>query len=95
MRRAARPVEIFSRSLMDRPLLEAFRYDEPPAPVVRAARAALRARGRVLRLFPARVKGKAIEDLSWIRSYPDGYDIEQLGTFPTGCPVPHAASSPS
>ncbi len=29
------------------------------------------------------------EDLRWIRTYPDGYDVEQLGTFPRGCPVPH------
>jgi hypothetical protein len=30
-----------------------------------------------------------VEDLRWIRTYPDGYDVEQLGTFPRGCPVPH------
>ena len=27
-----------------------------------------------------------------MRSYPDGYDLTQLGTFPTGCPVPHAST---
>jgi hypothetical protein len=31
-----------------------------------------------------------VEDFSWVRSYPDGYDLSQLGTFPAGCPVPHA-----
>jgi len=26
-----------------------------------------------------------------IRSYPNGFDIERMGTFAPGCPVPHAA----
>jgi hypothetical protein len=34
-----------------------------------------------------------VEDLRWIRSYPEGYDVERLGTFPRGCPVPHAAGA--
>jgi len=24
-----------------------------------------------------------------MRSYPDGYDVDRLGTFPRGCPVAH------
>lgn len=93
---AARGVEVLSRALMDRPLLEAFRFDVPPGPVVRLARGGLKARGWLLRSFPARRHGKRVEDLSWIRSYPDGHDIERLGTFPVpavgGCPVPHAGA---
>ena len=78
----ARPMDVFSRCLMDEPLLAAFRLPAPHPAVVRAAEGALRA-------FPARRKPKQIEDISWIRTYPDGYDLEQLGTFPAGCPVPH------
>lgn len=88
-----KPAGLFARALMDQPLREAFRYDAPPVVVQRFSRAALKARGVALRAFPARRKPKLIEDISWIRSYPDGYDIEQLGTFPVpgvkGCPVRH------
>lgn len=84
----------FSRSLMDPHLRAAFRYADPPAAVVALSRALLVARGRVLRLFPARREPKMIEDLAQIRSYPDGYRVEELGTFPVpgvaGCPVRHA-----
>jgi hypothetical protein len=85
-----RAVEVFSRSLMDEPLLRAFRYDAPHPAVVRACRAALRARGRLLGWFPPRRRPKLVEDFAWVRSYPDGYDLAQLGTFPAGCPVPRS-----
>lgn len=88
-----RPAGLFARALMDQPLLDAFRYDAPPRTVQRAGRAALRARGVLLRAFPARREPKLIEDISWIRSYPDGHRVEDLGTFPVpgvaGCPVRH------
>lgn len=77
-----RPAGIFAKAVMDQPLREAFRYDAPPAVVQRLSRAGLKARGRVLRAFPARKDPKRIEDISWIRSYPNGYVLEQLGTFP-------------
>ena len=89
----ARPVEVFSRALMDQPLREALGYAAPPAALERASRAALKARGVLLRAFPARRRAKQIEDLSYIRSYPDGHRVEELGSFPTpgvrGCPVAH------
>ncbi|NYG56634.1 oxygenase MpaB family protein [Nocardioides perillae] len=92
---AARAVEVFSRALMDEPLRSALQYDAPPAAVERLARAALRARGRLLRLAPARRRPKTIADLPWIRSYPDGFRVEDLGTRPVpgvaGCPVRHTA----
>jgi len=93
-RPARRAAGLFARALMDQPLREALRYDAPPAMVQRASRAALRARGLLLRAFPARRHPKLIEDISWIRSYPDGHRVEDLGTFPTpgvaGCPVRHS-----
>ena len=85
----ARPMELASRALMDPPLLEAFRYDQPPAVVVRAVRAGLRLRGRAEALLPARRRPRHVPDSPRVRSYPDGYRIEELGTFPRGCPVPH------
>lgn len=81
-----RPAGLFARALMDQPLREAFRYDAPPVAVQQLSRTALRARGLALRAFPARRRPKRIEDISWIRSYPDGYRLEELGTFPE-CPV--------
>jgi hypothetical protein len=87
------PAGLVARALMDPPLLAALRYDAPPPAVQRASRAALRARGVLLRAFPARREPKLIEDISWIRSYPDGHRVEDLGTFPVpgvaGCPVRH------
>ncbi|CAM3261492.1 oxygenase MpaB family protein [Nocardioides dubius] len=92
--RPVRPlVEVFSRALMDKPLLDAFGYRQPPSWVVALSRGALRLRGRVARLLPARRGLKRIIDQPQVRSYPDGYRIEELGTFPTpglaGCPVRH------
>ncbi|HEX4978307.1 MAG TPA: oxygenase MpaB family protein [Nocardioides sp.] len=87
-----RPVALFARALMDEPLREAFGYAAPPRAVVRAARGGLRARGRAERLLPARRRPLRVEDLRWIRSYPDGYEVELLGTFPGGCPVSPAVS---
>jgi hypothetical protein len=89
----ARPVDVFSRALMDEPLLRAFGYRGPPAALVEASRRALRLRGRAERLLPARRTPMHVEDLRWIRTYPDGYDVDRLGTFPRACPVPHAAGA--
>ena len=86
---AAPVVEVFSRAMMDPPLRAAFRYDAPPVPLERLAHGALRVRGLALRAFPARRRPKRVEDLSWVRSYPDGYRVDDLGTFAPapGCPV--------
>ncbi|GAB2918345.1 oxygenase MpaB family protein [Rhodococcus aerolatus] len=91
---AAPGVRLLSRALMDPPLRDALGYAAPPAPVERALRAAVRARGRLLRLFPTRVTPVRAADSHRVRSYPDGADVEEMGTFPVpgraGCPVPHA-----
>jgi hypothetical protein len=88
-RAVSRPVDVFSRALMDEPLLRAFGYRAPPAAATGASRAALRLRGRAERLLPARRTPMHVEDLRWVRTYPDGYDVERLGTFPRGCPASH------
>ncbi|GAC58302.1 hypothetical protein GOHSU_36_00460 [Gordonia hirsuta DSM 44140 = NBRC 16056] len=91
--RPARPaVRVFSRALMDEPLLRAFRYDAPPALVQTASRAALRARGVLVRMLPPRLRAKRFEDTHRQKTYRKGEVVTaQLGTFPGGCPVPHEA----
>jgi hypothetical protein len=86
----SRPMEVFSRALMDPPLLAAFDYRRPRRPLVALARAGLRARARVEALLPAREEPVHFRDSPRMRSYPDGYHVDALGTFPRGCPVPHA-----
>ena len=92
--RVVRPfMRSFSLALMDEPLRAAFHYPSPSPAVVRLSRGLLRTRGRLLRFFPARKVPFRVSDSRNIRSYPDGYRVEQLGTFPVpgaaGCPVPH------
>ncbi|QCX27862.1 oxygenase MpaB family protein [Nocardioides jishulii] len=89
-----RLMDTFGRCFMEPDLLAAFRYDAPPGPVVTAARAGLRLRGRALRAFPARRHPVTAQDKAHIRSCPDGAPVTELGTFPVpgeaGCPVRHA-----
>jgi hypothetical protein len=78
-----------SLATMDTPLLSAFRFPHPH-PVLRAlVRGALKARGRAVRFLPPRREPYYARMLPQIRSHPDGYEIDLLGTFPAGCPVPH------
>ncbi|GGD30863.1 oxygenase MpaB family protein [Nocardioides daphniae] len=88
-------MDTFARCFMEPELLAAFRYDAPPRAVVAAARAGLRLRARALRAFPARRRPVTAQDRPTIRSYPDGYRVEELGTLPVpgraGCPVRHTA----
>ncbi|WP_433504274.1 oxygenase MpaB family protein [Pseudonocardia halophobica] len=88
-------IDAFSRSLMDPHLREAFRYEAPPRWFRALSRAALRLRGRVVRAMPVRTRPKFVRDLPSIRSYPNGFDVRELGTFPQGCPVPHGRTSPA
>ena len=85
----------FAKALMDDPLLDAFGYRRPAGWERRLASGALRARGRLVRLLPPRREPLYARQLPNIRGYPDGYDVAQLGTFPPGCPVPHASASPA
>ncbi|MFD0805746.1 oxygenase MpaB family protein [Nocardioides caeni] len=100
-RLAKRPVELFSRSLMDTPLLDAFAYDEAPALVRRVSIAVMKARARLLRHTPSKRKPTYSADMPRIKSYPNGYLLSELGTFKDaaaaapspvpGCPVAHAS----
>jgi hypothetical protein len=77
-------VRRLSLAVMDPPLLDAFGF-ERPGPVLRAvARGALKARGRVVRFFPPRRRAYYARQWPQIRSYPHGYRVERLGTFPAG-----------
>ncbi|MDQ1633798.1 MAG: hypothetical protein QOJ32_607 [Frankiaceae bacterium] len=80
----------FSYALMDEPLLDAFHYPRPSAVERAVAAGAIKARSAVVRRMKPRTEPFSVRDLPSIRSYPDGYDVEQLGTFAPGCPVPHA-----
>ena len=85
--RPARPaMRIFARALMDDHLLRAFDYAKPSAWVCRLARGSLRLRGRLLRLMPSRRRPWSAGSSHRIRSYPGGFMVEHLGTFPATMP---------
>jgi ER-bound oxygenase mpaB/B'/Rubber oxygenase, catalytic domain len=77
----------FAKALMDDPLLDAFGYRHPAGWERRLATGALRLRALVVRFLPPRKEPLFARQLANIRSYPRGYEVAQLGTFPAGCPV--------
>ncbi|MDQ0579385.1 oxygenase MpaB family protein [Streptomyces rishiriensis] len=84
-------------ALLDEHLLKAFRY-APPRPATRAlVRAAVRARGRLVRLLPPRRAPHHARQNREVRGYPNGFRPEELGTWPVpgvgGCPVRHTGTS--
>jgi hypothetical protein len=82
-------VRRMSVATMDPPLVDALGLARPSRPMRALARAGLKARGRVVRFLPPRTEPFHARQLPQVRSYPDGYDVAALGTFPSGCPVPH------
>lgn len=80
-RPAERLVRAFSIALLEPPLRDAFGYAHPPAWFERASHGALRLRGRVVALLPARRTPQLNRDLERVRSYPGGFLVERLGTF--------------
>lgn len=80
----SRAVNAFSRALMDDALLAAFEFRKPSRLVIWLARGGLRMRARIERFMPARRKPVHANDLKRITSYPGGFVVEKLGTFPTG-----------
>jgi hypothetical protein len=81
------PIDRASKAFMDPPLLDAFAYADPGDATRKAVRAAMAVRARVLRWTPSKRTPRFTADLPRIKSYPDGYDLAQLGTFAPGCPV--------
>ena len=71
-----------ARALMDDDQLGAFRYDAPTRVEKVLYRGAIKARAALLRHVPARREPVHFADLPQVRSYPDGYEIAALGTFP-------------
>ncbi len=69
-------------ALMDDDLLGAFRYDAPTRVEKVLYRGAIKARAALLRHVPARREPVHFADLPQVRSYPEGYEIAALGTFP-------------
>jgi len=69
-----------ARALMDPPLLDAMGFAPAPRWLKQAVPAALKLRARLLRLLPKRRRPHL---LTHVRrpTYPDGYRIEDLGTF--------------
>jgi hypothetical protein len=88
----AKPVEVFGRALMDDALLAAFEFEKPSRLVVAMARGGLRLRGRIERFLPARRKPRYAKDLKRIKTYPGGFMVDRLGTFPA--PLPTMADEP-
>jgi mpaB/rubber oxygenase-like protein len=69
-------------ALLDPPLREAFCYPEPD-PVTRALTVAgLRARAAIERRMPARRNPRYVRQRREFAIYPEGYAVDELGTFP-------------
>jgi hypothetical protein len=78
----------FVRGLLDAPLAAAFGYPTPGRLQAAVCGGAVKLRGRAVRRQPPRTTPVRTRDLPEIRSYPGGYRVEELGTFPR-CPVRH------
>ncbi|WP_141621809.1 oxygenase MpaB family protein [Myxococcus sp. AB036A] len=89
-----RLVTLFARTLMEDALLDAFHYPHPSGLSRKVFRLALKARGTFVRyaLSPKKEPAYARQRAN-IRSYPNGYAVESLGTFPRTCPVKHGAAA--
>ncbi|MEO9326926.1 oxygenase MpaB family protein [Gordonia aurantiaca] len=84
-------VRRISFALMDDRLLEAFHYPKPTLVERILVRGGLKLRGLAIRFFfPPRTEPLYTRDTGRLRSYPDGFRLEELGTFPPGCPAPKA-----
>jgi hypothetical protein len=70
-----------SLALLDRPLLQALGLPQPRRSERVLARAGLRARARVVRRLPARRAPRWAREQPQVRSYPDGYDVAELGSL--------------
>ncbi len=82
--RPLRPVlHRFGIALLDDHLRETFGYPAPAPWFRRLAHGSLRLRGRLMRWMPARRTPSLLQTSHRVRSYPGGFMIEHLGTFPS------------
>jgi hypothetical protein len=72
----------FTYALLDPPLRAAFQYPDPGRVSEALAFAGLRARALIERALPPRREPRYVRDLPEFAIYPDGYRVEELGTFP-------------
>lgn len=75
-------------ALLDEPVLRVFGFRSAPRPVRAVVAAALRSRGKLVRLLPPRRRPFRVAESWTVRSYPDGYAIAELG--PDGARLPGA-----
>ena len=80
----------FAIALLDDHLRATFEYPRPSRLMSRLAHGSLAARGRVIRFFPPRRSPSLLSDTHRVRSYPGGFMVERLGTFPATMPVDDA-----
>lgn len=78
----ARMIDLTSRAVMDQRLLTGLGYPRPATPIVTLTQRGLMLRGALLRLFPARRSPAKVANYQRMRSYPGGYSLAHLGTFP-------------
>lgn len=80
----AAAVKRFSFALMDDPLLDAFDYPRPKAWERWLATRGLRLRAWLIGRMPARRDPRYVRDMGYYRTYPKGFEVGELGTFPDG-----------
>jgi hypothetical protein len=75
-------VRRFTFALLDPPLRAAFAYDDPGRVTEALAFAGLRTRALIERALSPRREPRYVSQLPEFAIYPDGYRVEELGTFP-------------
>ena len=74
-------------ALMDDPLLDALHYPRPHPAFRRAVRQGMKARASVVRRKRPRATPVLASELPQVRSYPRGFAVGDLGTFPEHAPA--------
>lgn len=86
--RALRPlIHSAATALLEPHLRRALRYDDPPAVVSKVVEVALGLRKAVVARMPARRTYISPLDTMRLRTYPQGYDVATVGTFPAQATV--------
>lgn len=75
-------VHKMSYALIDESLLKAFNFPTPNPTFQKIVRNGLKLRGRLVRQLPPRKEARWPRDMPQVRSYPHGFEINKIGTFP-------------